>query len=141
MPTGRPPTHLAAASRCRYLSAMLVLENIISDRGSRYAVSGGPCRSEQDAKRFLDDLKTRKKFAKATHNSWGLLTDRGPIKDDDGESGAGMVILRMLERENLRNTIVVVTRWYGGKHLGGDRFRHVQNAVRIYLERLARTES
>ena len=52
-----------------------------------------------------------------------------------------MVILRMLERENLRNTIVVVTRWYGGKHLGGDRFRHVQNAVRIYLERLARTES
>ena len=120
---------------------MLVLENIISDRGSRYAVSGGPCRSEQDAKRFLDDLRTRKKFAKATHNSWGLLTDRGPIKDDDGESGAGMVILRMLERENLRNRIVVVTRWYGGKHLGGDRFRHVQNAVRIYLDRLARTES
>jgi len=28
----------------------------------------------------------------------------------------------------------VVTRWYGGKHLGGDRFRHVQDAVRHYLD-------
>jgi hypothetical protein len=27
----------------------------------------------------------------------------------------------------------VVTRWYGGKHLGGDRFRHVQQAVRVWL--------
>ena len=44
-----------------------------------------------------------------------------------------MVILRMLEREALHDHIIVVTRWYGGKHLGGDRFRHVQEAVRIYL--------
>ena len=28
---------------------------------------------------------------------------------------------------------VIVTRWYGGKHLGGDRFRHVVEAVRQYL--------
>ncbi|EBA08180.1 YigZ family protein [Sagittula stellata] len=113
---------------------MLILQNIISDRGSRYAVSGGPCASGEAAQAFLAQLKRNKKFAKATHNSWGLLTEDGPIKNDDGESGAGMVILRMLEREGLTGEIVVVTRWYGGKHLGGDRFRHVQDAVRIYLD-------
>lgn len=113
---------------------MRILENIISDRGSKYAVSGGPCTSEQEAKAFLKELKRNKRFAKATHNTWGLLTDEAPIKNDDGESGAGMVILRMLEREEVRNHIIVVTRWYGGKHLGGDRFRHVQDAVRTYLE-------
>ncbi|MEC3859655.1 YigZ family protein [Mesobacterium sp. TK19101] len=112
---------------------MRILENIISDRGSKYAVSGGPCQSEDDARVFLKNLTRIKKFAKATHNTWGLITDAGPIKNDDGESGAGMVILRMLEREALHNHIIVVTRWYGGKHLGGDRFRHVQEAVRIYL--------
>ncbi len=115
---------------------MLVLENILSDRGSKYAVAGGPCASEADAKAFIKELQRRKKFAKATHNSWGLLTDDGPVKNDDGESGAGLVILRMLEREEMRNHIIVVTRWYGGKHLGGDRFRHVQEAVRIYLEQM-----
>ncbi len=119
-----------------YSRRMLVLENILSDRGSKYAVAGGPCASEADAEAFIKELQRRKKFAKATHNSWGLLTDDGPVKNDDGESGAGLVILRMLEREELRNHIIVVTRWYGGKHLGGDRFRHVQEAVRIYLEQM-----
>lgn len=113
---------------------MLILENIISDRGSKYAVSGAPCRSAEDAAAFLKELKRKKKFAKATHNTWACLTDDGPLKNDDGESGAGMVILRMLEREDLRNVIIVVTRWYGGKHLGGDRFRHVQEAVRQFIE-------
>lgn len=115
---------------------MLILDNILSDRGSKYAVSGGPCTSDTEAKAFLKELKRQKKFAKATHNTWGLLTESAPLKNDDGESGAGNVILRMLEREGLRNHIIVVTRWYGGKHLGGDRFRHVQTAVRTYLDAL-----
>ena len=113
---------------------MQVYDAIISDRRSKYAVSGGPCTSEAEAKAFLKTLKKSKKFAKANHNTWGLLLDAAPIKNDDGESGAGNVILRMLEREELRNHIIVVTRWYGGKHLGGDRFRHVQTAVRHYLD-------
>jgi putative IMPACT (imprinted ancient) family translation regulator len=115
---------------------MLILDNIISDRGSKYAVSGGPCRSGDEAKAFIEALKKTKKFAKATHNTWGLICAEGPLKNDDGESGAGMIILKMLEREGLTDHIVVVTRWYGGKHLGGDRFRHVTDAVRTYLQEL-----
>ena len=113
---------------------MRILENIITDRGSRYAVSGGPCASDAAARDFVTALKRNKKFAKATHNTWACLSPaQGPLKNDDGEAGAGMVILRMLEREALHDEIVVVTRWFGGKHLGGDRFRHVQEAVRLYL--------
>ena len=77
----------------------------------------------------------KKKFAKATHNTWAVvLADGTQVKADDGESGAGMVILRMLERDEIVGEVVVVTRWYGGVHLGGDRFRHVQTCVRAYLE-------
>lgn len=116
---------------------MQIYDGIISDRGSKYAVSGGACGSEEEAKAFLKELCRKKKFAKATHNTWGvILPDGTPLKNDDGESGAGMVILRMLEREGVTGQIVVVTRWYGGKHLGGDRFRHVQDAVRYYLDRV-----
>lgn len=114
---------------------MEIFDGIISDRGSKYAVSGGPCNSPEEAKAFIKNLCRKKKFAKATHNSWAFLEEDGPIKNDDGESGAGMVIVRMLEREKLNNHIVVVTRWYGGKHLGGDRFRHVRNAVLHYLDK------
>jgi len=117
---------------------MLILDNIITDRGSKYAVAGGPCVDADAARVFVAELKRQKKFAKATHNSWGLITAAGPVKNDDGESGAGMVILRMLEREGVEGHIVVVTRWFGGKHLGGDRFRHVQEAVRIYLAEIGK---
>lgn len=112
---------------------MLTLDGIISDRGSKYAVSGAPCTSAQEAKALIAKLCKAKKFAKATHNIWGLICADGPVKNDDGESGAGLIILRMLEREGLRDHLVVVTRWYGGKHLGGDRFRHVQACVGAYL--------
>jgi putative IMPACT (imprinted ancient) family translation regulator len=111
-----------------------IFEKIISDRGSRYSVSGGECHSPEEARAFIKTLCRKKKFARATHNTWAFLHDSGPVKNDDGEAGAGMIIVRMLEREELQDHIVVVTRWYGGKHLGGDRFRHVQDAVRYYLD-------
>jgi len=113
---------------------MQIFDKIISDRGSKYSVSGGPCASQDEARAFVKELCRKKKFAKATHNTWAFLLESTPTKNDDGEAGAGMVIVRMLEREGLRNHIVVVTRWFGGKQLGGDRFRHVQDAVRFYLD-------
>lgn len=109
---------------------MIILDNVITGRGLKYAVSGGPCSSADEARIFLAELKRNRKFAKANHNSGGLICGDQMIKNDDGEAGAGMVILRMLERDGLLNHIVVVTRWFGGKQLGGDRFRHVQQAVR-----------
>lgn len=112
---------------------MRILENVITDRGSRYAVSGADVGSAEDAKDFVKAPCRNKKFAKATHNSWAVLLPEGPLKNDDGEASAGMVILRMLEREGREGHVVCVTRWFGGKHLGGDRFRHVAEAVRIYL--------
>ena len=115
---------------------LLVLDKVLSDRGSKYAVAGGPAADRAAAQALVADLKRRKKFAKATHNSWAVLLPEGPVKDDDGEAGAGMTILRMLEREGLEGHVIVVTRWFGGTHLGGDRFRHVQTCVRTYLDAL-----
>lgn len=110
------------------------LTGVITDRGSKYAVSGGPVSSRAGVDAALKVLKRDKKFAKATHNTWAvLMSDGAPLKGDDGEAGAGMVILRMLEREGRMDHLIIVTRWYGGKHLGGDRFRHVQDCVHAYL--------
>lgn len=110
---------------------------VLTDRGSKYAVSGAAVSNRPEVDGVLKALKRDKAYAKATHNTWGVqLSDGTPLKGDDGESGAGMVILRMLERAGLRDHVIIVTRWYGGKHLGGDRFRHVQTCVNDYLEKL-----
>ena len=111
------------------------IDHVLTDKGSKYAVSGGVAETKSEALKLVATLKRSKKFAKATHNTWGLLLSDGtPIKNDDGETGAGMVILRMLEREALFNTCIIVTRWYGGVHLGGDRFRHVGTCVKTWID-------
>lgn len=112
---------------------MQVFDRIIADRGSRYAVSGGTAASRAEVDATLTELKRSKRFAKATHHSWAAILPEGPVKDDDGEAGAGALILQMLDRAGLRDHVVIVTRWYGAKQLGGDRFRHVADAVRLYL--------
>ncbi|WP_170340643.1 YigZ family protein [Ruegeria arenilitoris] len=109
---------------------------VLTDRGSKYAVSGAPVRSRAEVDAVLRDLKSDKAYAKATHNTWAAILPTGALKADDGETGAGMVILRMLERAGVQDHVVIVTRWYGGKKLGGDRFRRVQDATRAYLDDL-----
>lgn len=109
--------------------------NVVSDRGSKYAFTGFPVTSRAEVDAALKTLKKDKKFAKATHNTWAVVfADGTPLKGDDGESGAGMVILRMLERAALSDHLIIVTRWYGGTKLGGDRFRRVQDCVNAYLD-------
>lgn len=118
----------------------LIIDPVLTDRGSRYAVSGGPVADRAAVEAALTGLRRGKRFAKATHNSWAAILpgDGGqpvPLRADDGEAGAGAVILRMLERDGMVGHLVVVTRWFGGVRLGGDRFRNISEAVRIYLAR------
>lgn len=118
------------------MTGLTCLGVILTDRGSKYAVSGGKVTSRDAVDALLADLKSDKAYAKATHNTWAAMLPTGALKADDGEAGAGMVILRMMERAGLSDHLIVVTRWYGGKKLGGDRFRRVQDATRAYLDHI-----
>ncbi len=76
---------------------------------------------EESAKTFLQQLK--KKYFDATHNcsAWVLGVDGSKQKsNDDGEPGgtAGNPILETIKKNDLVNTIVVVTRYFGGIKLG-----------------------
>ena len=81
----------------------------------------------------------KKKYLKATHNiyAYRLKTQDNKIieqKKDDGETGAGIRILNLLQKNESINILIIVTRWYGGIHLGSDRFKHIVNAAKEVLE-------
>jgi len=118
----------------------IVYKNIIVDRKSKYSVVGQYIISETEAKEFLKELKKDPFFRKADHNSsaYRLQTDTGLVlesKNDDGETGAGMCILRELQRENALNMILVVTRYFGGIHLHADRFKNVIDACKLFFQK------
>jgi len=113
------------------------LKNLIVDRGSKYSVIGTFVQNEEEVREKIKKLKQEKYFAKATHNSyayrlqWEYWVLEG--KNDDGETGAGNCILRELQRENYTNTLVVVTRYFGGVQLHTDRFKNVIEATKKVL--------
>ena len=121
-------------------STFELCEHIIEDRGSRYSVSFGRVQSREDIQLFLRQLKQNKQYANATHNTWAArISHNGAIfetKSDDGETGAGMVILRIMQKEEISDCIICVTRWFGGVKLMGDRFKHVQDATKYALSKI-----
>lgn len=54
--------------------------------------------------------------------------------DDDGETAAGGRLAHLLQILEVNDVLVVVTRYFGGIHLGPDRFKHINQAARNALE-------
>jgi putative IMPACT (imprinted ancient) family translation regulator len=115
-------------------------ENIIIDRGSKYSVTAGQVNGKDDIKMILKELKKKKKYQKATHHSYAVRIRNNEqiwdLKNDDGETGAGMTILRQIQKSDYINIIIIVTRWFGGTMLHGDRFTHIQNATKHMLQKI-----
>lgn len=88
---------------------------------SKFIGYASPINSEDEAIDFINQIK--KKHADATHNVYAYVYgDNSNIQrfSDDGEpSGtAGMPVLNLIKLENLKNVVVVVTRYFGGVLLG-----------------------
>lgn len=83
----------------------------------------------------------------ATHNAWAARTSYGnsPLVQeasfDDGESGCGAFILGVMREADVKNTVVVLTRWYGGVMLGPDRWRLMRECVNEALLSQRRTST
>ena len=79
--------------------------------------------------------------ASAEHNiyAYRVETPSGSIREyseDDGEHNAGYKLLKLLRDKDLTNVMVVCTRWFGGKHLGKDRFDHIETVAADALDKL-----
>lgn len=88
---------------------------------SRFIGYGCPCESEEEALRFLAEIRAKHKDA--THNCYAYIigANMGVMRySDDGEPGgtAGMPIIEVMKARGVTNCAVVVTRYFGGVLLG-----------------------
>lgn len=116
----------------------VIYKDIIIDRKSKYTVVWFTVKSKDEIKQKFSELKHDSYFRKATHNSYAyrITQENWSIfewKNDDGEQGAGMCILRELQRENASNIMLVVTRYFGWIQLHSDRFKNIIEACKIFF--------
>ncbi|KAJ7292880.1 ribosomal protein S5 domain 2-type protein [Mycena rebaudengoi] len=111
----------------------------ITDRKSAFV--GRACAISDPAQVpiILAHLTSDKRIARAAHpviNAWRCQV--GSVlhqdNDDDGETAAGGRLAHLLHILEVDNVLVVVTRYFGGIHLGPDRFKHINQAARNALE-------
>ena len=96
-------------------------EHEIVIQKSRFIAHVMRAETEEEAQEFIQKIK--KEHWNATHNcSAYLIGEHDQIQkaNDDGEpSGtAGVPILEVLKKKHLKDTVVVVTRYFGGIKLG-----------------------
>lgn len=96
-------------------------EGEIIEKKSRFIATVRLTKTEEEALAFIEEM--RKKYWNATHNCFAyVIGERRELVrcSDDGEpSGtAGRPMLDVLLGEELYNTTVVVTRYFGGTLLG-----------------------
>ena len=93
------------------------------EKKSRFIAQIRPVKSEEEALAFVEE--TRKKYWDARHNCYAyIIKGEGATPtarcSDDGEPAqtAGKPMLDVLMGQQLKNTVVVVTRYFGGTLLG-----------------------
>lgn len=105
----------------------------IVEKKSRFIATIEMVDSTEKAQRFIEEL--RKRYWDATHNCYAyVIGKRGEtVKcSDDGEPSqtAGRPMLDVLQNSEIKNVVVVVTRYFGGTLLGtGGLVRAYQKAV------------
>ena len=104
---------------------------MIEEKKSKFIANIFKVDTVEEAEKKLDEV--RKKYYDARHNCYAYIIKEDNIKkkfSDDGEpSGtAGSPILNVIERNELCNVLIIVTRYFGGILLGAG------GLVRAYTE-------
>ena len=110
----------------------------IKVRGSEFIATAIPVASKEQAQKELEGL--RSEFWDATHNCFAYRIGKGGLEfrtSDDGEpsGSAGKPILFVLNKYDVSDILMVVTRYYGGTKLGiGGLARAYSEAAGMVLE-------
>lgn len=111
-----------------------VLSDPAVELRSTFVARCAPVGSPDEAAGYVRHLLATDRRARAASHNITAWRVRGPGGasyqdcDDDGEAAAGGRLLHLMQLMGLWDTMVVVTRWYGGQKLGPRRFALI-NAV------------
>lgn len=96
-------------------------ESVLVVKKSNFIANAIPISNKNEAEQYIEEI--RKKYWDATHNvyaySVGLENEMQRFSDDGEPSGtAGKPVLEVIKMNNVKNVLIVVTRYFGGILLG-----------------------
>ena len=92
---------------------------ILEVKKSKFIAQGFSVKKDSECKKIIN--KIQKKYHDAKHNVYAFVLSDGTARssDDKEPSGtAGIQVLNAINNYNLKNTLIIVTRYFGGILLG-----------------------
>ncbi|GAA5854852.1 hypothetical protein JCM8547_004095 [Rhodosporidiobolus lusitaniae] len=111
----------------------------VTEKKSTFQGHAVRVRSVEEAVEALQHVLAVKKVGKASHNilAYRLSSSSGKTEqgsDCNSEPPAGKNLLALLEKLDVEDVLLVVTRWYGGTPMGGQRFQVINTVGKMALE-------
>ncbi|GAA6061437.1 hypothetical protein JCM10212_002018 [Sporobolomyces blumeae] len=148
------PKRRTASTRLEPLEIPLVSTEPVKEKRSTFVGHAARVSTIDEATLALQRVLALKRVSKASHNIVAYRISSSPSStshprpsargsketvategsEDDGEPPAGKNLLTLLQKLDLTNVVVVVTRWYGGVHMGPDRFRVINSVAKEALD-------
>lgn len=135
-PRATPPAGPDGPDDAISVSPPWILSDPVTELKSTFIARCAPVTSPAQAASFVQHLlASDKRVRAATHNitAWRIRGPNGTSFqdcDDDGETAAGGRLLHLMQLMDLWDTMVLVTRWYGGQKLGPRRFALINQVAR-----------
>lgn len=146
------PVNIDAGTCTKTPSGIVIYHgrNLI-DRKSNFQAHFAKVKNLEEVREVTDTMYSNSKVQRATHrmvsyrfesNTSVVANKRIPTEtkilhkdhDSDGETGAGSNMQWLVDTMDAKNVYVMVVRWYGGIHLGPDRFRHINALTREVIQ-------
>ncbi len=139
-PTPRELLYMSDVERTEAMNKKFI-ECSVTVGGCTFVARAASAISINDVRLLYKGLLLNPQNVSATHNIAGYRL-YSPVSsktedgyNDDGDFGLGRVIRNTLQECQSQNVAVFVTRFYGGAHLGSQRFAAVKDLVKSALEK------
>ena len=108
----------------------------LTDRGSTFSAHAFKTTNINEVRKAYKLVTSNPKHAQATHNILVYSINNELGWEDDNEFGARRILTKWLEKLEIDNITIVITRQYGGTHPGTQRFENLQTVSKEALDNI-----
>ncbi|EPY42637.1 hypothetical protein AGDE_01286 [Angomonas deanei] len=125
--------------QARETSLQIWSGEVITDRKSRFLAHIAEISSVEEVMEAVAYVRSKRHISSAAHPAiyaYRFRDVNGVLHqdaDDDGEGGASIKMMFLLDQMDIDGYVVTVTRWWGGILLGPDRFKHIMMVTKDIL--------
>lgn len=136
-PSARTLLHMDKDETKQINKIKMISGSTQTEKGSSFTAKAKSVSNINEVREVYKKVFKDSPTCSATHNVLVYSLPDGTVGcHDDGETGAGRYLIRWMSKKSTKGVAIVVSRTYGGQHLGFRRFQLIRQAAESALDNI-----